>query len=272
MRMAPFCFLHFTDPHVPPPGEAVGGTDPTGGLAAALADAALRHGPDGALPAAFAVFTGDLVRDGEAAAYARLREELGDLPWPVHLLLGNHDDRAAFRAAFPNAPLDEAGFVQRALPTPAGLCLMLDTHAPGRLEGELCERRLGWLAARLAESEGPVLLFLHHPPLPVGIPFMDEIALRDADALWETLAPHRERVRHIFYGHLHRPIAGSWRGLPVSSLRGTAFAVTLGQQPGEATVSRREAPCYALVRVLGDDVVVHTVELADARPGAAVAP
>lgn len=267
--MAPFCFLHFTDPHVPPPCGVVQGGDPTGSLAAALADAATRHGPESAMPAAFAVFTGDLVRDGESEAYARLRETLTGLPWPVHLLLGNHDDRPAFRQAFPDAALDEAGFVQQAIPTPAGLCLMLDTLAPGRPDGELCDRRLGWLAARLAESSGPVLLFLHHPPLPVGIPFMDGIALRDADALWRTLEPHRARVRHIFHGHLHRPIAGSWRGVPISSLRGTAFAVTLGQQPGEATVSHREAPCYGLVRALGEDMVVHTVELPPAGPAAA---
>ena len=266
--MAPFCFLHFTDPHLPPPGETVLGGDPAPALAAALADAAERHGPGGPIPASFAVFTGDLVRDGEPAAYARLREMLAGLPWPVHLLLGNHDDRGAFRAAFPDAAVDEDGFLQRAFSTPAGLCLMLDTNAPGRLEGELCDRRLRWLAARLAESTGPVLLFLHHPPLPVGIPFMDSIALRGADALWETLAPHRERVRHIFHGHLHRPIAGSWRGVPLSSVRGTAFAVSLDHRPGKAAVSHEEAPSYALARAQGEGLVVHTVELPDALWGA----
>jgi 3',5'-cyclic AMP phosphodiesterase CpdA len=263
--MAPFCFLHFTDPHLPPPGETVLGCDPAPALAAALADAAGRHGPGAPLPASFAVFTGDLVRDGEPAAYARLREALEGLPWPAHLLLGNHDDRGAFRGAFPGAPLDEAGFVQQAVPTPAGTCLMLDTHAPGRPGGELCARRLGWLAARLAESAGPVMLFLHHPPLPVGIPVMDGMGLRDADALWEALAPHKARVRHVFHGHLHRPIAGSWRGIPLSSLRGTAFAVSLDHEPGKVAVSHREAPCYALARFLDGDLVVHTVELPDAR-------
>jgi 3',5'-cyclic AMP phosphodiesterase CpdA len=191
---------------------------------------------------------------------------LAALPWPVHLLLGNHDDRDAFRQAFPAAAQDEAGFVQQAIPTPAGMCLMLDTHAPGRPEGELCALRLAWLAARLAESTGPVLLFLHHPPLPVGIPSMDGIALRDADALWATLAPHRERVRHIFHGHLHRPVSGSWRGVPLSSLRGTAFAVTLDQQLGAPAVSRQDAPSYAMARILDDDVVVHTVEVQQAGP------
>lgn len=264
MPLAPFCFLHFTDPHLPPPGGAVQGGDPAPKLAAALADAARRHGPRGPMPAAFAVFTGDLVRDGEPAAYARLRGMIDDLPWPAHLMLGNHDDRGAFRDAFPAAPVDEDGFAQQAFPTPAGTCLMLDTHAPGRSGGELCGRRLGWLAARLAETAGPVLLFLHHPPLAVGIPPMDEMGLRDADALWRTLEPHRARVRHLFHGHLHRPIAGSWRGIPMSSLRGTAFAVSLDQTPGELSVSHREAPCYAVARAVDGDLVVHTVELPDA--------
>lgn len=266
--MAPFCFLHFTDPHLPPPGESVQGVDPAPALAAALADAADRHGPDGPLPASFAVITGDLVRDGEPAAYARLHAMLDHQPWPVHLLLGNHDDRDAFRHAFPEAPLDEAGFVQSAIRTPVGTCLMLDTHAPGRPDGELCARRLDWLAARVAEGTEPLLLFMHHPPLSVGIPAMDRMGLRTAEGLWDVLAPHRARVRHIFHGHLHRPIAGFWRGIPLSSLRGTAFAVALDQQPGTVVVSHLEAPCYALARVAGADLVVHTIELPGARPHA----
>jgi 3',5'-cyclic-AMP phosphodiesterase len=263
--MAPFCFLHFTDSHLPPPGEEVMGGDPTPGLAAALSDAAGRHGPGSPMPAAFAVMTGDLVRDGEPAAYARLRDMLDGLPWPVHMLLGNHDDRGAFRAAFPGAPLDDAGFVQQVVPSPAGTCLMLDTNAPGLPHGELCSRRLRWLAARLAEDPGPVLLFLHHPPLEVGIPAMDGMGLRDADALWQVVAPHRSRIRHVFHGHLHRLIAGSWRGIPLSSLRGTAFGVELDQRPEKVVVSRREAPCYALARAAGEDLIVHTIELPEAR-------
>jgi len=262
--MTPFHFLHLTDPHMPPPGGLVFGRDPAPRLAAAIADIAARHGPDSVAPAAFAVLTGDLVRDGEPEAYARLREVLAGLPCPAHLLLGNHDDRAAFRAAFPEAPVDANGFVQQALATPIGRCLMLDTHEPGRPEGRLCERRLGWLADRLAEEAGPVLLFLHHPPMPAGIPGMDRSALQDAEALWQVLAPHRPRIRHIFHGHLHRPMAGSWRGIPLSSLRGTAFQVALESMPGKIVTSGREAPCYALVRVLGEDVVVHTRDLPEA--------
>lgn len=261
--MTLFHILHLTDPHLPPPGGLLFGLDPAPRLAVAIADIAAWHGPGSAAPAAFAVLTGDLVREGEPAAYARLAAMLAGLPCAVHFLLGNHDDRMAFRAAFPAVPLDPHGFVQQALPTPAGLCLMLDTHEPAQPWGRLCPRRLGWLADRLAEGEGEgdVLLFLHHPPMPVGIPGMDAIGLLNSAALWEVVQPHRARIRHLFHGHLHRPIAGSWHGIPLSSLHGTAFRLPLGFTPGDIVPDSRELPCYAVVRVSADAVVVHTHEV-----------
>lgn len=267
----PFHFLHLTDLHLQPPGSLLrGGLDAAAPLIRAIETIARRHGPGGmAPPVAFAALTGDLTRDGEPEAYVRLRHLLRMLPCPAHLMLGNHDDRAAFRAVFPDAPVDAGGFVQQALETPAGLCLMLDTLETGKPEGRLCPARLGWLADRLAggDAAGPVLLFLHHPPMPVGIAGMDSIALLDAEALWEVLAPHRARIRHIFHGHLHRPIAGSWRGIPLSSLRGTAFEVAFPAAPGAIGVGTSAPPCYALVRVSAEDLVVHTLDLS--RPDAA---
>jgi 3',5'-cyclic-AMP phosphodiesterase len=262
----PFHFLHLTDLHLQPPGTLLrGGLDGAAPLIRAFETIARRHGPGGlAPPVAFAALTGDLTREGEPEAYQRLRQLLRMLPCPAHLMLGNHDDRAAFRAVFPDAAVDAAGFVQQAFATPAGLCVMLDTLEQGKGEGRLCARRLAWLADRLAESGAtPVLLFLHHPPMPVGMASMDSVALLDAEALWEVLAPHRARIRHLFHGHLHRPIAGSWRGIPLSSLRGTAFEVVFPAAPGAVGVGTLSLPCYALVRVAGEDVVVHTLDLVD---------
>jgi 3',5'-cyclic-AMP phosphodiesterase len=260
--MPPFHFLHLTDPHVPPEGELLYGQDPSPRLQAAIDDILARHGPAGPAPAAFAVVTGDLVRDGEPAAYARLRGMLARLPCPSHLLLGNHDDRDAFRAAFPAAPTDPAGFVQQALPTPIGLFVLLDTLVQGEAFGRLCPARLAWLAATLAGSAGPVVLCLHHPPFPIGLPAMDAIALRDPDALWAVLAPHASRIRHLCHGHLHRPIAGAWRGISVSSLSGTAFRVPLTFAEEAVRPRGREAPSYGIVRVTDDAVVAHIREVA----------
>ncbi|HEY4253864.1 MAG TPA: phosphodiesterase [Roseomonas sp.] len=258
--MQPIAFLHLTDPHVAPPGETLAGQDTGARFEAAVTAIAARHAWGGDAPAAFAVITGDLTRDGESAAYARLATLVARLPCPAHLMMGNHDSRIAFAEAFPQAPRDPGGFIQHAFATPAGRCILLDTLEPGAPHGTLCARRLGWLADRLAEEDGPVLLFLHHPPLPVGIPGMDAIALRAPEALWAVLAPHAGRIRHIFHGHLHRPIAGSWHGIPLSSLRGTAFEVRMH---GGKPAIEPDAPIdYGYVRADADGIVIHTERVA----------
>lgn len=251
-------FIHLTDPHITPPGETLLGQDSNARFAAALA--AIAHDA-AAAPFAFAVITGDLVRDGEAAAYAELARMLARLPCPVHLMLGNHDDRAAFAAAFPAIAPDANGFRQEAFATAGGRCILLDTLTPGAPHGTLCAARLGWLADRLAEDAGPVLLFLHHPPMPIGIAGMDAIRLLDGDALWAVLAPHRARIRHIFHGHTHRALAGSWQSIPTSSLRGTAFEVKFA--PGKPAIERAAPIEYALVRCTSEAI---TVNLAAAPP------
>lgn len=47
------------------------------------------------------VFTGDLVDFGHPDEYAMLRTLLAPLQMPYYLLPGNHDERQALRAAFP---------------------------------------------------------------------------------------------------------------------------------------------------------------------------
>jgi 3',5'-cyclic-AMP phosphodiesterase len=264
MTNAPFTFIHLTDLHMTPAGvPPLYGLDPGERLAAAVADITRRHGPGSDAPAAFVVVTGDLTHQGEPEAYERLRGILAGLPCPAHLLLGNHDERDAFRVAFPGAPTDAAGFIQQSVRTPAGTFLMLDTKIPGTHAGGLCRARLDWLAARLAEDDSPVFLFLHHPPYRVGITAMDAIPLHDADALWEVLAPHSARLRHLFHGHLHRPIAGSWRGIPSSSLRGLSHQVRLDFATRATTPGSHEPPAYAVVRAGLDDVVVHSHDFLD---------
>lgn len=256
-------FLHLTDLHLVEPGETLYGLDPAARLRQAVASMAQRHGPGSAAPAAFAVATGDLTHFGTPSSYRLLRDILGALPFPCHLMLGNHDERPAFRAVFPEAPVDPAGFIQQAVPTPAGRCILLDTKIEGTHAGELGPLRLDWLAEQLSEDAEPVFLFLHHPPLPVGITGMDNIPLRDAAALGRVLAPHRGRIRQIFHGHLHRPLHGTWQGIPFASLRGTSHQVALDLSERPKIPGSHEPPAYAVVQATAHDVVIHVHDFLD---------
>jgi Icc protein len=160
--------------------------------AAALA-AAVRSVLDLApLPDAVLV-SGDLAEHGSAAEYERVRELLAPLPMPVHVLPGNHDDGDAMRAHLGGTETVEV----------AGLRLIAcDTTQPGRDDGRL---DVAWLAARLAESDAPTIVAMHHPPVAIGIPALDRIGLPEADcaALADLLA-RSAHVRRVIAGHVHR--------------------------------------------------------------------
>lgn len=250
-------FIHLSDLHLVAPGTLLHGLDPMCGLERCVASIRAHHAD-----AALCVVTGDLTHDGEPEAYDAARRCLAALPMPVHLIVGNHDSRAAFRAAFPAAPADKAGFVQQAFGTEAGRFILLDTHEPGRAEGALCRRRLGWLEAELrADQAAPVFIFLHHPPFRVGLQRMDHIRLLDDGLLLDTLRPHLPRVRHLFVGHLHRTIAGSWHGIPLSGVRGTSHQIALDFVTADVAQVSFEAPGYGVVVLSSEAVVVHFEEL-----------
>jgi 3',5'-cyclic AMP phosphodiesterase CpdA len=177
------------------------------------------------------VATGDLADRGDAESYARLAEALGACPFPVYPCLGNHDDRANFARAFPQVPL-ASGFVQYGIDLPGLRIIVLDTLEVGRHGGGFCEVRAAWLGAQLAkDSDTPTVIVMHHPPLDVGIEWMDP----GPDQPWiarftEAIAGHRQ-IRAIWCGHLHRPIVTLWNGIAVTIGGATGAELSLDLSP-----------------------------------------
>ena len=254
-------FIHLTDPHVTAPGVKAYGGNPVERLRAAIDSINEEHGD-----ADFAVITGDLAHRGADAAYQLFAREIARLSVPVHLLMGNHDDPRVFRFYFPDTQRCEHGFIQGSKRTPFGLCLFLDTWQQGTGTGGYCARRSAWLEGVLAETDGPVMLFMHHPPFEIGIPVTDASALEDAARFWTILAPHRARIRHLFFGHVHRPVFGSWRGIPVSAMRGLNHQVALDMASashGERQRGTFEPPAYGVVLVDSERVIAHMHDFMD---------
>jgi 3',5'-cyclic AMP phosphodiesterase CpdA len=247
-------FIHLTDTHLVARGRPLHGLDPAARLEACVARITERHAD-----AAFCVLTGDFADGGDPAAYACAREVLAALPMPLHAIPGNHDDRAAFLAGWPDAPRDPDGFVQTAFSHDGVTFVLLDTLEPAQgAGGAFCERRAAWLAARLAEAgDGPVLVFMHHPPFDVGLPKLDAISLADPAPFTRAIGA-AGNVRHLFFGHVHRPICGHWRGISFSTLYGTSHQTRLDFQGGGRVAYTAEPPAYAVVLVDGEQLTVHT--------------
>ncbi|SFC76504.1 phosphodiesterase [Salipiger profundus] len=248
-------FAVLTDLHFVPAGQTIYGFDPRACLARALAF--LRTLPQ----VDFLVIAGDLCDRGEAGAYDSLRTALAELPVPVILMVGNHDNRSQFRAVFPDAPDDGQGFVQGLHVFDQASLITLDTldeEAPGH-HGRLCATRLAFLedALRQAPADRPVLLFQHHPPMTLSIPPMDAIRLRDADAELAAFARAGRQPDYLFMGHVHRPISGLWRGIPYHIQRALMHQVHHEFDQAGRIMGAIEAPDLAYVTVQDGEVLIH---------------
>jgi Icc protein len=251
--------LQISDLHLAPGNQDMHGVNPSDRLTQCVADIRQNHAD-----AELCVITGDLAHKGEIGAYEILRDILVDLPVPYHLLVGNHDDRKKLLSVFPNTAVDPNGFIQSVVDLEIGRLIFIDTVEIGEKFGGFCAQRAEWLETQLKDSAGrPVYLFLHHPPFDVGIPYMDGMRmLRGEDLLAEIVAPFAN-IRHMFLGHLHRPIAGSWNGIPFSVFRGTAHQVALRMMETAHLVRSHEPPAYGVILIEPNTTIVHFHDFLD---------
>jgi len=212
------------------------------------------------------VMTGDLVDSGKPEQYMLLREIIAPLSMPVYLIPGNHDDREALRAAFPDhAYLNQfPPFIQYAIEEHELRIVAVDTVIPGQAGGELCAQRLEWLALTLATApQRPTLLLMHHPPFATGIGFMDEIGLANPEALAQVVAKHAQ-IERILCGHLHRPIQARFAGTLACTAPSTAHQITLDLAHAAPETFTMEPPAYFVHAWNAQSgVVTHTAYVGD---------
>jgi 3',5'-cyclic AMP phosphodiesterase CpdA len=216
------------------------------------------------------VLTGDITDHGDRESFARTVALLANLPFPVWPLVGNHDTREGLLRAFPQVLAAEGGFVHSVLEQEGLRIVLLDTIEPGRHGGAFCEARRAWLAARLDEApDTPTLIFMHHPPVVSGIDWMDPDPGEGwVQRLGEALEGRRN-VLAIHCGHLHRPLATSFRGIPLHVTPSVAPLVALDlrltdpDRPDDRDLITTEPPSYALHRWDGTTLATHYETVGD---------
>lgn len=172
------------------------------------------------------LISGDLADHGTASEYAQFFDAL-PLARPTLTVAGNHDLAAPLLTA-----LDAHGLpasLNSTLDITGVRLIGLDSHIDGHDEGALATTTLEYARARLATSEGPVILAFHHPPVPVGHHVMDRLGLENADALAELVRAH-DNIIGIFTGHVHSAFATIYAGVPLLSAPGIASTMRLGSK------------------------------------------
>lgn len=251
--------IQLTDTHLMPSGIVVNGVDPERQLRAAAADILDKHADADLL-----VMTGDLCNYGDPEAYDILKDILAPMPMPVRLMLGNHDDRTNFIAAFPDHPRDANGYIQSSLDSAFGRLLFLDSHEKGVIGGIYGEDRMAFLDAALKDAgDIPVTVFIHHPPMDCGIAHFEHIGMHDEDRMMKRLAAHQGGVRHIVFGHIHVPLAGtSQEGIAFSSGQACAHRfVTDIDIPNPFWTGGN--PCYRIISLDSRGLRAYSAEVGE---------
>jgi len=254
---------HVSDTHLLHGGAPLGGVADTVAALAQVSEQLERLGES--LDAI--VVTGDVADLGEPDAYRLARAALEPLAerrgarlvW----VMGNHDERAAFRTELLGEPGGDWP-VHRIIEVDGLRIIALDSTVPGYHHGELDDAALDWLAAALDEPapQGTVIA-LHHAPIATPLALMDVIELRGQDRFADVV--RGRDVRLILGGHLHYATNGSFAGIPVSVAGATAYTMDLTRSP-RTLVGVDGGRSFSLVHFSPDDVVTSVVPVGRYAP------
>jgi 3',5'-cyclic-AMP phosphodiesterase len=235
--------VQLSDPHI---GADWEGRDPAAALNAAIEQVIALD-----LRPAAVLMTGDVAEHGDSAEYELALELLAPLGEPLHVLPGNHDDRAELRRRFelPGAGAEPVRYAADAGPLRVAL---VDTTIPGADGGELSAAQLGWLEGEL-DAGAPTVIAMHHPPLWTGLPAADAMGLPAAERTALTgVVARRPNVLRIVAGHFHRTITGELGGRAVLVAPSTYMQGRFDLESTAIALAPEEPAGFA-VHVLGDD-------------------
>ena len=216
------------------------------------------------------VLTGDITENGDIESFDKTAALLAQCPFPVWPMVGNHDTRAGLLHAFPQVRPAAGGFLHYVVEQDALRIVLLDTLEPGRHGGAFCPARQAWLTAQLdGAPDTPTLIFMHHPPVVSGIDWMDPAPDEGWVLRFGAAVEGRTNVLAIHCGHLHRPLAARFRGIPLHVTPSVAPLVALNLNPADPDypddrdLITTEPPTYALHRWDGTTLATHYESVSD---------
>ncbi len=226
-------------------------------------------------PIDFVLHTGDIVEDRTEDAYRVARRVLDGLRAPIHYVAGNHDDADAMQRILLDRPPGgrrfdygfSAGGVQ---------VEVLDSRGPNDPGGTLSDAQLAALRAVCVPRGLPLVICLHHPPFPLDSLWLDEgwmtskgrtpnMLLDRGAEFMQALFPARDRIRGVFFGHVHRAYQ-IMRGGILFSCAPSAFGQLLTWPDLDRPMSAPLEPAgFNLVTITEERTIVR--QHAIARPG-----
>lgn len=213
----------------------------------------------------FVLHTGDIMHTPASPDdYQIAKETFGKLKFPVHFIPGNHDKSAWVqqvmlgRAGAELTPHTDYEFEHNGVQF-----IMLDSHRPEEEEGahgHLSDAQVIWLDALCsADDRRPLVVGVHHHTLPLEAPWLDQIGFSNGIALHNTLLKAKDRLRGVFYGHIHESTVTVRDGIAYYSAQSGWFQTRTYHDADEPLRDPVPEPGFNLVTLTERDTFVRFI-------------
>jgi Icc protein len=203
------------------------------------------------------IVSGDVGNPPWDDSYPIVAERLSHVRFPVLMVPGNKDDRAAMRTHFADMGWPAEGPLNVARLLGEVRLVGLDVTVPGEKHGDAAPV-LDWLREQMTGGE-PVLLFMHQHPFRTGFGNVDNAPCRNDEALADVILGAQARVLLLTAGHGHRTVFTQFAGGPAMMCPSLAKANTLAF--GEAEAPLTDPPGFALHVIEDGRAMSHIISL-----------
>jgi 3',5'-cyclic-AMP phosphodiesterase len=173
---------------------------------------------------------------GDYALFGQLVRPLREAGLPLHLTMGNHDDRPQFYGVYekaePKNPPVVGKFVSVVETARANFFLLDSLEKTAQTPGLLGAAQLAWLAKALdAKADKPAVVIGHHNPQFQTPANGTWFGIKDTAELFELLAP-RKHVKAYVFGHSHHWEIARHEGIHLVNLPPVAYLFRAGDPNG----------------------------------------
>ncbi len=207
----------------------------------------------------FVLHTGDVAYDPHAEAYIVARDVLRWIKYPVHYLAGNHDSCALLQSVLLQResvqPTWHYEFESNGVQV-----VCLDSTGPAELpSGTVSAEQLDWLRSICEAADArPLVVAVHHNAVPVGIPWLDTyMRMANGADLHAALLPARDRLRGVFYGHIHQNCQTLRDGILYCSVASPWYQLHAWPDQMQTSYDQDAQPGFNVVTVTADQVHIR---------------
>lgn len=212
----------------------------------------------------FVIHTGDVATHPTDAAYRLAAETFAALNYPVYYCTGNHDRSADIRRTMKMGPKTDCrpgtDILSYTFEVRGERFLVLDARGPDQIDphGLLSPLQLEILREEATPDGPPLTIFTHYPALRLNSPWMDaNMLIFNGEEMHRTLLPARNRLRAVFYGHIHNSTQTIRDGILYCAAASTFAGFTAWPNEEMIRADHDAMPAFNFVQCLPEQTIIQ---------------